>query len=192
MDYVVRTPDRRKSRRVVHVNFLKKYIARVSDNTAQIALVTVTARWDGQFSSISLDHLEMEQRAKWSSLLVPHNDVFDDRPGRTTLVEHAIILVPGARPVPQTPYRLHAEKQRSVNSEITSLIEQGIIEETNCPWAAPILVVPKPDGTGRLSVYYRRLNNLTEPDPFPMPCIDALLDRLGDATIRTKPDMTRG
>ncbi len=72
------------------------------------------------------------------------------------------------------------------------MLEQGIIEETNSPWAAPILVVPKPDGTGRLCVDYRRLNNLTEPDPFPMPRIDALLDRLGGVTIMTKLDMTRG
>src|SRR6218665_3323649 len=92
----------------------------------------------------------------------------------------------------QTPYRLHPEKQRAVNTEIASLLEQGIIEETNSPWAGPILVVPKPDGTGRLFVDYRKLNNLTEPDPFPMPRIDALLDRLGGATIMTKLDMTRG
>src|SRR6218665_189197 len=51
-------------------------------------------------------------------------------------------------------YRLHPEKQRAVNTEIASLLEQGIIEETNSPWAAPILVVPKPDGTGRLCVDY--------------------------------------
>ena len=42
--------------------------------------------------------------------------------------------------------RLHPEKQRAVNTEIACLLEQGIIEETNSPWAAPILVVPKPDG----------------------------------------------
>jgi len=186
---VVRTPDRRKSRRVVHVNLLKKYIARVTDTPSPIAIVTVAGQVlrDGQFSSVSLDHLELEQRGQLSSLLVQFKDVFDDKPGRTTVVEHTIKLVPGARPV-----KLHPEKQRAVNTEIASLLEQGIIEETNSPWAAPILVVPKPDGTGRLCVDYRRLNNLTEPDPIPMPRIDALLDWLGGATITTKLGMTRG
>src|SRR6218665_3684430 len=92
----------------------------------------------------------------------------------------------------QTPYQLHPEKQRAVNNEIASLLEQGIIEETNDLWAAPILVVSKPDGTGRLCVDYGRLNNLTEPGPFPMLHINLLLDRLGGATIMTKLDMTRG
>src|SRR6218665_2508503 len=146
VDYVVRTPDRRKSRRVVHVNLLRKYLARVTDTPTPIAIVTVAGQVirDGQFSS----------------LLIQFKDVFDDKPGCTTVVEHAIRLVPGARPVRQTPYRLHPEKQRAVNTEIASLLEQGIIEETNSPWAAPILVVPKPDGTGRLCVDYRKLNNL--------------------------------
>src|SRR6218665_1204557 len=107
-------------------------------------------------------------------------------------MEHAIKLVPDARPVRQTPYRLHPEKQRTVNTEIASLPEQGIIEERNSPWAAPILVIPKPDGTGRLCVDYRKLNNLIERGPLPMPRIDALLDRLGGATIMTKLDMIRG
>src|SRR6218665_3708046 len=159
-----------------------------------LLLSLLLVRYFGMDNSppVSLDHLELEQRGQLSSLLIQYKDVFDDKPGRTTVVEHAIKLVPGARPVRQTPYRLHPEKQRAVNIEIASLLEQGIIEETNRPWAAPILVVPKPDGTGRLCVDYRKLNNLTEPDPFPMPRIDALLDRLGGATIMTKLDMTRG
>src|SRR6218665_970409 len=64
VDYVVRTPDRRKSRRVVHVNLLRKYISRVTDAPTPIAIVTVAGQVlrDGQFSSVSLDHLELEQR----------------------------------------------------------------------------------------------------------------------------------
>src|SRR6218665_1365241 len=58
VDYVVTTTDRRKSRRVVHVNLLKKYIARVTDTPTPIAIVTVAGQVlrDGQFSSVSLDH----------------------------------------------------------------------------------------------------------------------------------------
>jgi len=193
VDYVVRTPDRRKSRRVVHVNLLKKYIARVTDTPTPIAIVTLAGQVlrDGKFCSVSLDHLELEQRGQLPSLLVQFKDVFDDKPGRTTVVEHTIELVPCARPVRQTPYRLHPEKQREVNTEIASLLDQGIMEETNNPWAAPILVFPNPDGTGRLCVDYRRLNNLTEPNPFSMAHIDALLDRLGGDTFMTKLEKSR-
>jgi len=50
VNYVVRTPDRRKSRRVIHVNLLKKYIARVTDTPSPIAIVTV-ARYFGMGNS---------------------------------------------------------------------------------------------------------------------------------------------
>ena len=56
----------------------------------------------------------MEQKSQLSSLLVQFKDVFDDKPGRTNVMEHAIKLVPGARPVRQTPYRLHPEKQQAI------------------------------------------------------------------------------
>src|SRR6218665_2062513 len=62
---------------------------------------------------------------------------------------------------------------RIKNNLNLNLLEQGIIEETNSLWAVLILMVAKPDGTGRLCVDYRKLNNLTEPDPFSMPRIDA-------------------
>jgi len=54
-----------------------------------------------------------------------------------------------------------------------------------------MLLVPKPDGTGRLCVDFRRLNALNEPDPFPLPRIGTLLDRLGGARFMTKLDMTK-
>ena len=123
VNYVVRTPDRRKSRRVINVNLLKKNIARVTDTPSPIAIVTVAGQEhrDGQFSSVFLNHFELEQRGQLSSLLVQFNDVFDDKPVRTKVVEQAINLVPSARPDRQTPYRLHPEKQRAVNTEIASL-----------------------------------------------------------------------
>src|SRR6218665_2459277 len=77
--------------------------------------------------------LELQQIGQLSSLLVQFKDVIDDKPGRSTVVEHTIRLVPGARRVRQTPYRLHPEKQRAVSTEIASLLEDEIIEETNSP-----------------------------------------------------------
>lgn len=84
-------------------------------------------------------------------------------------MEHRINLIPNASPVRQEPYRLHPDKIRCLNSQIDSLLAEGIIEESTSAWAAPILVVPKPDGTGRLCVDFGHLNAVTEPIPFPMP-----------------------
>jgi len=108
-----------------------------------------------KFSSVSLDHLQLNQKVQLSSLLNDFRELFDDRPGRTTVIEHNIELTPGARTVRQSPYRLHPDKLKAVDQEIAQLLEQGIIEESCSPWAAPILVVPKPDGTVRLCTDFR-------------------------------------
>src|SRR6218665_1909177 len=134
---------------------------------------------------------EQQQRAQLLSLLDGFRVVIDERPGKTTVVEHRIELVPNARPVKQAPYRLHPDKLRSVNLQLDSLLAEGIIEESTSAWAAPILVVPKPDGTGRLCVDFRGFNGVRVRDLFPMARIDALLDRLGGAVFMTKLDMTK-
>ena len=66
-----------------------------------------------------------------------------------------------------------------------------MIKVSSSARAAPILLVPKPDGTGSLCADFRRLNALTEQDPFPMPRIDALPHRLRGAHFMTKLDMTK-
>src|SRR6218665_1120824 len=59
-------------------------------------------------------------------------------------------------------------------------------------WSIGRVGSPYVKSTGRLCVDYRKLNNRTDPDNFPMPRIYALLNRIGGATIKTKIDMTRG
>lgn len=65
-----------------------------------------------------------------------------------------------------------------LNTQIEPMLKDGIIEESTSPWSVQILIAPKPDGTGRLCVDFRRLNSVTEADLFPMPRVDTLLDRL--------------
>jgi len=125
------------------------------------------------------------------TLLQQYRTIFDPDPGFTTVVQHKISLIPNAKPCRQTPYRLSPDKTRWVNSQIQSLLKDGINEVSLSPWSAPILVVPKPDGLGRLCIDFRKLNAITEPDPYPMPQIDALLDRLGGARFLSKLDMNK-
>ena len=135
-------------------------------------------------------HRQLQQRGQLT-LLHRFRPIFSDKPGRTTVVEHKIIIVPDARLVRQALYRLHPEKIRCVNSYIEQLLSDGTIDECCSTCTTLILLVSKRDGTERLCVDFRRLNALSEPDPFPMPRIDTLLDRLGGARFMTKLDMTK-
>ena len=69
-------------------------------------------------------------------------------------------------------------------------MQAGIIKPSTSPWASPIVLVPKRDGTLRLCVDYRHLNKVTHPNPFPR--IDDLLNSLGSAEYITTLDLTKG
>lgn len=198
VDYLISTPDRRKAQRVVHVNLMKRYVTREVDcsepDTVNVVCPVVhdTQVKLSLLNDVVTEHLDETQARELKSLLSDFESVFSDRPGTTTLITHQIELQPGARPVHQSPYRLHPEKLKAVNAEISQLLKDGIIEESESPWAAPIVVVPKPDGSNRLCTDFRKLNAVTIPDPFPMPRIDMLIDKVGGAKFLTKLDMTKG
>ena len=72
------------------------------------------------------------------------------------------------------------------------MLRLGVIEPSRSPWSSPIVMVPKPDGTLRFCNDFRRLNEVSEFDCYPMPRVDELLDRLGRARFISTLDLTKG
>ena len=68
----------------------------------------------------------------------------------------------------------------------------GVVEESNSAFASPVVLIPKPDNSIRFCVDYRRLNDITLPDAFPLPRIEDLIDKIGNARFLTKIDLSRG
>jgi hypothetical protein len=121
------------------------------------------------------------------------SDVFDPRnarqmpPHRET--DHAITLKPGQDPPYRRTYQLSLAEQRALDEFVSDALEKGIIRESISPAGAPILFVPKKDGTLRLCVDYRGLNDITIKNRYPLPLIGELLDRLNGAKVFSKLDL---
>jgi len=214
VDYVISTPDRRKSKRVCHVNLLKQYIERdptwkmtvsTSDSSADLTagsadvslqtsspICTVNTSSLPTNSVVFDDRVSPTQQSDLKKMLDEYSSIFSNVPGKTTLAVHHIEVPSGTRPIRCTPYRLGPEKSAVLKNEIADLMKLGIIGESSSPWSSPIVMVPKSDGTLRLCTDFRKVNAITVPDPFRLPRIEDLIDRNGKARFLTKLDMTRG
>ena len=72
------------------------------------------------------------------------------------------------------------------------MLQDCIIQTTHSPWDAPMVLVPKKNGTQRICIDYRKLKAVTIPDPFPIPRMDDLLDGISSAKFITTLDLSRG
>ncbi len=98
-------------------------------------------------------------------ILVEYDDLFSGKPGNTNIVEMQINTQDHA-PIRQPPYLIPLGIRDKVGKEIESLQESSIIERSSSPWASPLVTVRKPDWNVRLCVDYRKLNSITEVEPY--------------------------
>ncbi|XP_076036100.1 uncharacterized protein LOC143022050 [Oratosquilla oratoria] len=203
LNYIIHTPEKRKTKRLVHINTLKPFYHRIPIASHTTVGVDETERFFPQpelplqNSKIledldsKVNHLEPYQRCSLKKLLLKFPSLFTDSPRQTELVQHEIKLV-SQDPIKLPPYRLNPTKRECLRKEVNSLIDQGIIEPSHSPWSSPCILIPKSNNTYRLVVDYRRVNEKTKADAYPLPRIEDIIDNLGTATFLTKLDFLHG
>ena len=107
-------------------------------------------------------------------------------------VDHTIDLEPGASPPFRPIYRLSYKELNELRTQFTELIAQSHIRPSKSPFGAPILFVPKKDGTLRMCIDYRALNKITIKNRYPLPRADDLMDQLHGAKWFSKIDLRSG
>ncbi|WVZ79457.1 hypothetical protein U9M48_027033 [Paspalum notatum var. saurae] len=106
--------------------------------------------------------------------------------------DHHIPLLPGAQPVNVRPYRYTPTQKSEIEKQLTEMLKNGIIRPSTSPYASPMLLVKKKDGTWRFCVDYRHLNMITVKNKHPIPVVDELIDELAGAQWFTKLDLRSG
>ncbi len=138
-----------------------------------------------------LDHLAESQVKELTELLYEFPNLFSDVPGKTTICSHDI-EVGDASPIKQHPYRVNPQKRDIMKAEVEYMLKYGFAVPSQSPWSSPCLLVPKPDSTYRFCTDYRKVNNITKADSFPLPRMEDCVDRVGNAKYVTKLDLLKG
>ena len=133
-------------------------------------------------------------KEKLSSLIGIYRDVFalaKDPLGTAFGTEHSIDTNDNP-PFKLAPYKVAPYKLPAVQEEIKEMIDKGVIVPSKSPYSSPIVTVPKKDGTNRMCIDYRRLNEITTKDAFPLPRIGHTIDALQGAGYFSSLDLASG
>ncbi|CAC5369044.1 unnamed protein product [Mytilus coruscus] len=112
-------------------------------------------------------------------------------PGLTDLITHDVRTT-SENPITLKPYRIPHAIRADVKLAIDEMLELGVIEPSISPWSAPIVPIRKHDGTLRICVDYRKINQITIFDAYPIPRMEELFEKLGEAKFISRLDMTKG
>ena len=127
-------------------------------------------------------------------LLLQYSNLFaatDADLGQTSVIEHRI-ETGSASPIKQHARRLPVHMQAEVDKHVDDMLGRNVIEESTSPWSSPVVLAKKKDGTTRFCVDYRKLNEVTVKDAYPLPKIDDSLDQLSGVKWFSTLDLNSG
>lgn len=152
------------------------------------------------FKEININpNLNKEELKSIKKLISENNHLFylpGDSLIGTKTIKHKI-KTSNDQPIMIKPYRLPEAQKSIINEEINDLLSKEIIKPSVSPFNAPLLVVPKKAGPNgerkyRVVVDFRKLNDVTVGDAYPLPQINEILDQLGHARYFSTLDLASG
>ena len=138
-----------------------------------------------------LSHLPLVQRKELAEVITQYREVFPDVPSKTNLIEHDMYVGDSA-PIKQHPYRVRPMKKELLDKAVQYMLKNDIIEESQSNWSSPCILVPKHDGGFRFCTDFRKVNDKTKSDSFPIPRIADCIDQIGNAKFVSTFDMLKG
>jgi len=112
--------------------------------------------------------------------------------GYTNVLTMDIMEIDNCTPVRLKPYKTSPTDRHTISKILEDWKRAGIVADSTSTYASPVLLVNKADGEKRLYVDYRKLNQQTVTQPFPMPDVDSQLSKLADGRIFTTLDLSNG
>jgi transposase InsO family protein/predicted aspartyl protease len=142
--------------------------------------------------SAQIVNVPSEYRGDVASLLTEYAELFRTEPlGTSRRFEHRIELT-DPEPIRMMPRRVPLTQYQPMMDEVERMLRMGVIRKSVSPYASPIVLVKKKSGEIRFCVDFRRLNDKTVKDAFPLPHVSDILEALHGAKFFTTLDLSSG
>ena len=139
---------------------------------------------------LGLGLTKFQEENVWQ-VLGAYDSVFTDVPGKSNVIQHQITLTDGT-PIRSKSYPLRYAIRENLKSEIQEMLDFGIIRTFASPYAFPIVIVKKKDGSNQICVDYGKMNKVTVADPEPMKTPEDLFQSVGKSNYFSKIDLNKG
>lgn len=140
---------------------------------------------------VTMNHLQPRQQDLAKQFLEQHMARFAEIKGPTPLVKHEIRLE-DPTPLKQRYRPRNPATQEIIDEEVSKMMKEGIIQPSKSPWSSPVVIARKKDGKPRFCVDFRRVNKVTKKDAYPLPQVNATLDKLRGAKYLSTIDLKNG
>ena len=170
-----------------------KYLQTDSRKTSTDIYNLNTSSKVGHSYNIGLD-ISSTQSKSLITLLNKNNNLFVDnmKDLTQTNILQATFDTGGSPPIKQRPYKNPLARQHKLDEQINEMLEAGIVSPSSSPWSSPVVIVPKRDGTQRICIDYRKINQVLVKDSHPLPRIDDIFATLGNSKYFSTLDLKSG
>ncbi|MCG7879415.1 MAG: RNase H-like domain-containing protein, partial [Candidatus Thiodiazotropha endolucinida] len=200
----VSTLAKDRSLPVLIVNSTNKYIkiyrhgllAKISEIQNNVTHIDSVIQNNSCENKLDLKDLDVpdKYRSRIENLILKNKDLFaskDSELGKTDTVKMQID-VGDHEPIKMKPYRTPIKSREVIDKAINEMLDANVIKRSRSPWSFPVVIVDKKDGSKRFCVDFRKLNQITKKNSFPLPLIDDILALLGRAKYFTSLDLKSG
>ena len=168
-------------------------ISGIQNNVASVNSVIQNKNCETKLDLKDLDVPE-QYRSKIEKLVLKNQDLFaskDSELGHTDTIKMQIDIG-NSLPIKMKPYRTPIKNREVIDKAINEMLDADVIKRSRSPWAFSVVIVDKKDGSKRFCVDFRKLNQITKKNSYPLPLIDDILALFGKAKFFTSLDLKSG
>ena len=177
--------------------FIKIYrhglLAKISRIQNNVNSLFQNKECDSKFNLKEID-VPAEYRTKIEKLVLKNQDLFankDSELGNTDPIKMHID-VDNNQPIKMRPYRTPIKNREVIDKAVDEMLDADVIRRSRSPWSFHVVIVDKKDGSKRFCVDFRKLNQITKKNSYPLPLIDDILALLGISKFFTSLDLKSG